>query len=618
MNALPVLLISLCVVAIVYRYYHGWIAAKVACLNDERITPAHKNYDGHNFYPLKRWVLFGHHFAAITGAGPLIGPVLAAQFGFLPGWIWILVGVTLGGAVHDFIILMASIRRNGKSLVEIARMEIGILAGTVASLAVLFILIISIAVMGLVVANSLAESAWATFTLFMTIPIALFMGMNMFKWRPGSTLSTSIVGVVLLISSVVVGKFIPETSFAHYFVFSHEQLSVMIGLYGFLASILPVWMLLAPRDYLSAFMKIGTIALLAVAVMAVHPVLKMPLFTPFIHGGGPIIPGKLFPFCFVTIACGAISGFHSIISSGTTSKMLDKESDARPIGFGAMLCESMIAVIALIAACSLYPADYYAINAPAAKFAALHMQTVHLDQLSAEVKENLMGRTGGAVSFAVGVAQIFSRLPFMNHLMDYWYHFAILFEALFVLTVVDAGTRAARFILQEALGKFYKPFEAVGWLPGTLLTSGFVALCWGYLLYTGSIAVLWPLFGIANQLLAAVALSVATTVLINEGRARYAWVTLLPLAFLATTTLWAGIENIPVNLIPLVQSGKTFQGYLNISLDIAIMACVIVILSQAFLRWMKPTSGILFDNILPDKQALPGIQADDGSQPEAI
>jgi len=587
MNALPIILISLCCLAIAYRYYHAFIASKVAVLDDERKTPAHTCYDGQNFVPMRRWVLFGHHFAAITGAGPLIGPVLAAQFGFLPGWLWILVGVTLGGAVHDFMILVASVRRGGKSLVEIARMEIGPLAGTVASIAFLFILVISLAVMGLVVVNALSESAWATFTIAMTIPIGLFMGFRLFKWRPGSTLSTTAMGVVALLVSLVVGKFVPGSIIGKYFVFNHQQLSVILALYGFLASVLPVWMLLCPRDYLSAFMKLGTIGLLAVAVMIVHPTLKMDLITPFIHGGGPIIPGKIYPFCFITIACGAISGFHAMVSSGTTSKMLDKESDARLIGFGAMLCEGFVAVIALIAACSLYPADYFAINAPAAKFAALHMQTVNLDQLSLAVKENLVGRTGGAVSLAVGIAQIFAGLPFMRQLIDYWYHFAILFEALFVLTVVDAGTRVTRFIFQESLGKIYKPFEKTDWWPGAILTSALVASLWGYFLYTGTISVLWPLFGIANQLLASVALAVGTTVIINEGRAKYAWVLLVPLAFLGTTTMWAGIENISVNLVPMIAAGHPFQAYINISLDIAIMLCAVIIFANAMLRWCK-------------------------------
>lgn len=590
MNALPVVIITLCVLILAFRFYHAFIASKVAVLSDKQATPAHLHYDGHNFYPLKRWILFGHHFAAITGAGPLIGPVLAAQFGFLPGWIWILVGVTLGGAVHDFIILISSVRRGGRSLAEIARGEIGSPAGTVASFAILFILIISLAVMGLVVVNALAQSPWATFTVFMTIPIGLLMGMNLFKWNPGTTVSTTTAGVLALLASVIFGKFVPGSWLESTFVFSHEQLSLLIAGYGFLASVLPVWMLLAPRDYLSAFLKLGTIALLAVAVMVVHPSLKMDLITPFVHGGGPVLPGKLFPFCFITIACGAISGFHSLISSGTTAKMLDSETDAYPIGFGAMLCEGFIAVIALIAACSLYPADYYAINSPPAKFAALHMKTVNLSQLSSQVHETLQGRTGGAVSLAVGIAQIFSSLPFMKHLIDYWYHFAILFEALFVLTVVDAGTRVTRFILQEGLGKFYKPFAKTDWWPGTILTSALAVFGWGYFLYTGTISVLWPLFGIANQLLAAVALTVGTTVLINEGKKKYAWVTLVPLAFLGTTTLWAGVSNISVNLLPMVRSGHVVQGYVNIGLDLLILFSVVVIFFLAVLRWIAVLS----------------------------
>ena len=586
MNALPILIVTVCVLTIGYRYYSAFIAARVLVLDDTRVTPAHRLRDGQNYVPTHRWVLFGHHFAAITGAGPLIGPVLAAQFGFLPGLLWLVIGVVLGGAVHDFIILASSVRRNGKSLAEIARTEIGPVAGLTTAVAILFIIVIALAGLGLAVVNALKESAWGVFTIALTIPIALYMGLHMHRFRPGKIREATAIGVALLLAAVVAGRFIPASPLGPFFTLTAHQITLALAAYGFIASVLPVWMLLCPRDYLSSFMKIGTIAALAIGVILVHPDLRMPALSRFVGGGGPIIPGKLYPFVFVTIACGAISGFHALIGSGTTPKMIDRESDTRVIGYGAMLMEGFVGVMAFIAAASLYPGDYFAINVPPAKFATLGMSTVHLGEFSRQVGENLAGRTGGAVSLAIGMAQIFSGLRGLQGLLSYWYHFAIMFEALFILTTIDTGTRVARFLVQEFLGKVYRPLERTDWLPGTVLSSLLVVSAWAYFIWTGSITTIWPMFGISNQLLASIALCVGTTVIVNSGRARYAWITLLPLAFVATTTLTAGWRSVCDNFLPLArEGGQPFQGYLNASLTLIMMACVLTILADSIRRW---------------------------------
>ncbi|MER3445343.1 MAG: carbon starvation protein A [Candidatus Dadabacteria bacterium] len=587
-NAMPLVVGALCVMAIFYRYYHGFIASKVAALDDSRKTPAHTMYDGQNYYPTNKWVLFGHHFAAITGAGPLIGPVLAAQFGVLPGYLWILIGVVIAGAVHDFIIFFSSVRHGGKSLAEIARMEISPLSGIIASIAILFILVVALAGLGIAVINALSESSWGTFTIGCTIPIALFMGLYMYKFRKGRIAEGTFIGVIFLILAVVFGKDIAHSSFAPYFTLPKTKITLFILIYGFVASVLPVWMLLCPRDYLSAFMKIGTIAFLAMGIIIVHPELKMPLLTNYIHGGGPIIHGKLFPFVFITIACGAVSGFHALVASGTSPKMVSKESDIKTIGFTAMLIEGFIGILALIAACSLFPADYFAINVPPGIFGKLGLSVVNLQQLSAETGENLLGRTGGAVSLAVGMAQIFTSVPGMRHLMDYWYHFAIMFEALFILTTIDTGTRVARFMIQEFGGKFYKPFERVDNLPSAIVSTALITCGWGYFVFTGNISTIWPMFGTANQLLAGIALCVGTTVIINMGRTKYAWVTLVPMAFVMATTLSAGWMNITQNFIPMTQKeGFVFQGYINSILTAAIMICAVIIILDSFRNWYR-------------------------------
>jgi carbon starvation protein len=590
MRALYVILPILGILAIAYRYYSAFIAARVMMLDDSRPTPAHVRPDGHNYHVTGRWVLFGHHFAAIAGAGPLIGPVLAAQFGYAPGLIWLVGGVCLAGAVHDMIILWASTRRGGCSLADIARSEIGPVAGTTAALAILFIVVIALAGLGLAVVNALEHSAWGTFTIGMSIPLALFVGWYMYRLRPGHVAEATIIGVTGLLVCVVLGKPLASSSLGHYFEFTRTQLILLMAGYGFIASVLPVWLLLAPRDYLSSFMKIGTIALLVVGVVVVNPVLEMPAFSQYIGGGGPIVPGPIFPFAFITIACGAISGFHSLIASGTTPKMIDKESDIRPIGYGAMLMEGLVGIMSIIAASAMHPGDYFAINTSPQVFATLGMTVTNLPALEAAVHETVAGRTGGAVSLAVGMAQIFAGLPGMRHLLDYWYHFAIMFEALFILTTIDAGTRVARFLVGEFLGRAYPPFARHDWLPGAMISTFLVVGGWGYFIWAGSISTIWPMFGIANQLLASVALAVGTTVIINAGRARYAWVTLVPLAFVSITTLTAGAMSVRDNFYPMAigpNPAKHFQGYLNSVVTVVMMICVVVILVSAVIRWVR-------------------------------
>ncbi|MDQ3488538.1 MAG: carbon starvation protein A [Acidobacteriota bacterium] len=594
MRALYVILPVLCCLAIAYRYYSAFIAARIMVLDDSRVTPAHVRNDGHNYHPTHRLVLFGHHFAAITGAGPLIGPVLAAQFGFAPGLIWLVAGVCLAGAVHDVMILWASTRRGGKSLAEIARSEIGPVAGLMAAIAILFIVVIALAGLGLAVVNALQESAWGTFTIGVSIPLALFMGLYMYKIRPGRITEATVIGVIGLLLAVILGKPIAASSIGHWFVLSREQLIVAMAAYGFIASVLPVWMLLCPRDYLSSFMKIGTIVFLVIAVIVVNPVLHMPAFSQFTSGGGPIIPGPLFPFAFITIACGAISGFHALIASGTTPKMISRESDIRPIGYGAMLIEGLVGVVALIAASAMHPGDYFAINTSASTFANLGIPTVNLPALESAVGETVAGRPGGAVSLAVGIAQIFSGLPGMRGLMDYWYHFAIMFEALFILTTIDTGTRVARFLVQEFLGQFYKPMARQEWIPGSIFSTLLVVVAWAYFIWTGSISTIWPMFGIANQLLAALALAVATTIIINTGKARYMWVTVVPLAFVSITTLTAGVMSVRNNFWPMAigpDVTRNFQGWINTSLTIIMMICVVVILANAVWKWTRVLTG---------------------------
>jgi carbon starvation protein len=563
-NAAWLVLAAVGTYLVAYRFYSRFLARRVFELNDRRATPAERLSNGRDFVPTQKWVLFGHHFAAIAGAGPLVGPVLAAQFGYLPGVIWIVFGVVLGGAVQDFIILFGSLRRDGKSLGQMAKEEIGPVTGVIAMVSILAIMVILLAVLALVVVNALRDSPWGVFTILCTIPIAILMGYWMKVWRPGRTLEASLVGMVLLLLALVAGNWVAQSATLAP-LFRHDGLTIAYAMiaYGFVASVLPVWMLLCPRDYLSTFMKIGTIALLAVGILIVLPPLQMPALTRFIDGTGPVFAGKLFPFAFITIACGAISGFHALVSSGTTPKMIRREGDARLIGYGGMLMESFVAVMALCAAAALDPGIYFAINAPlgtlggtverAAEVIRGWGFTVTPDQmtgLAASVEEGtLLGRTGGATSLAVGMAHIFSGV-FGQGLMALWYHFAIMFEALFILTTVDTGTRVGRFMLQEVGAHLWKPLGRTSWYPSIVLASAGVVAAWGYFLVQGvldplgGINSLWPLFGISNQLLAAVALCVGTTLLIKSGKARYAAITLVPLVWLLTVTMTAGWQKI--------------------------------------------------------------------------
>ncbi len=563
-NAAWVVLAAVGTYLIAYRFYSRFLADRVLGLNDRRATPAERLTNGRDFVPTSRWVLFGHHFAAIAGAGPLVGPVLAAQFGYLPGTIWLVFGVVLGGAVQDFIILFGSMRRDGKSLGQMAKEETGPITGLLAMVAVLAIMVILLAVLALVVVNALKDSPWGVFTILCTIPIAILMGFWMKVWRPGRTLEASAAGVALLLLALVSGRYVAESAtLAPYFTYSGLTIAYGMIAYGFIASVLPVWMLLCPRDYLSTFMKIGTILLLALGIVLVLPPLKLPAVTPFIDGTGPVFAGKLFPFAFITIACGAISGFHALVASGTTPKMLTRESDARLIGYGGMLMESFVAVMALCAAALLDPGIYFAINAPLTTLGGnvhaaaevirgwgFSVSPEQIEALAASVGEkSLLGRTGGAPSLAVGMAHIFSS-AFGQGLMALWYHFAIMFEALFILTTVDTGTRVGRFMLQELAGQIWHPLGRTSWYPSTMLASALVVAGWGYFLVQGvldplgGINSLWPLFGISNQLLASVALCVGTTLIIKSRKARYVWVTLLPLTWLLAATLTAGWQKV--------------------------------------------------------------------------
>jgi len=631
MSAMPVMIVILCLMAISFRYYSAWIAARVAVLDDLRVTPAVRLNDGQNYHPTSKWVLFGHHFAAISGAGPLIGPVLAAQFGYLPGLIWIVVGVCLGGAVQDFLVLVASMRRGGRSLAQIAFDEIGKIGGTTAMTAILFIIIIALGGLGKVVVNALGGervkfpqaatlvlpqgqqgaydsqthvmtvppgatllwnndksamtynegfnlhlnnpppaadkiplpadavrlmpgSAWGTFTIAATIPIALFVGLYMYRLRPGRTVEASIIGATLTIAATVAGAWVAQHPIGHFFNLTTTQVTWAMAIYGFVAAVLPVWVLLAPRDYLSSFLKIGTIALLVIGTIIANPKLEAPAFNEVFKSGGPIVDGKIFPFLFITIMCGAISGFHALVSSGTTPKMIMRESHARTIGYGAMLMEGLVAVVAMIAAAALPTPDYYAMNTQLAKAPEYHDRILsveggggieHIADYENLTHESLRGRTGGAVTLAVGMAHIFDKAvarvsvageQSMRSLWKYWYHFAIMFEALFILTTIDAGTRIGRFLLQEVAGKLHPQLGRTNWWPGAIVSTILIVAGWAWFIDANSFTTIWKMFGIANQMLAVIALTIVTTCIINEGKARYAWVTLVPIAVVMVTT----------------------------------------------------------------------------------
>jgi carbon starvation protein len=632
LSAIWFVLAAVCVYLVAYRLYSAFVAAKLLALDDSRATPAERHDDGRDFVPTNKWVLFGHHFAAIAGPGPLVGPTLAAQFGYLPGTLWLIAGAVLAGCVQDFIILFCSIRRDGKSLGEMAREEVSRRGGLLAQLAVLAIMVILLGVVALVVVNALKSSPWATFTLAMTIPIALLLGVYLRFVRPGRVLEASLIGVALILFVVVAGEWVANSpSWAKVFTIGGIPLAAALIVYAFTASALPVWLLLAPRDYLSAFIKAGAIFSLAAGILFVRPHVEMPPLTRFIDGSGPVFAGKIFPFCFITIACGAISGFHALISSGTTPKMILREGHARFIGYGAMLLESFVGVMAMIAACAMPPGVYFAINSPASIAGAtpeaaaatisgwgfpLAPQT--MTDLAHKVGEiTLLNRAGGAPSLAVGMAEIFSNTIGGDRLLSIWYHFAIMFEALFILTVLDAGTRVGRFMVQELGARVWKPFGRTSWMPGILLSSAIIVGMWGYFLYQGvidplgGINSLWPLFGIANQLLAAVALVVATTILLKMGRTKWIWVTMAPMAWIVIITMTASYQKLfdpnprigflsyvsvltaqlAAGKIPAAKIAETQHVIFNQRLDavvtVVLAGMVAVLIMEALIQWYK-------------------------------
>lgn len=545
MNALTLIVASGLILILAYRFYGAFISAKVLVLDGNVPTPAMRMADGHDYQPMNKWVVFGHHFAAIAGAGPLVGPVLAAQFGYLPSALWILIGSVLAGAVHDAVVLFASVRHDGKSLSDIAKDEVSPVTGFVTGIAILFIITITLAGLSIVIVNALKENPWGVFTIGMTIPIAIFIGFYMNKLRPGKLAEASVIGVVLILLAVALGPSIKASPMGNWFFFHAKAIEIMLPIYGFVAAALPVWMLLAPRDYLSSYMKIGTIAALAIGIVFVHPMLQMPAVTKFVNGGGPIVNGKVWPFLFITIACGAVSGFHALIASGTTPKMLKNEADIRLVGYGGMIMEAFVAMMALIAASVLAPGDYFAINSAPAVFAKLGMHVQDLPVLSQLVGENVAGRPGGAVSLAVGMAHIFSSVPGLKGLMAYWYQYAIMFEALFILTTIDSGTRVARYIVQDLLGLVIKPLKNSKSTVVSIILSALVSFLWGYLLYGGDISTIWPIFGVSNQLLATLAMAIGSNMILRRSKKlSYAMTTFIPMIFMGITSSTAGYQQV--------------------------------------------------------------------------
>lgn len=583
MNAVTIVIGSICILMIAYRLYGTFMAVKVLKLNDSQKTPAHELEDGKDYVPTNRWVTFGHHFAAIAAAGPLVGPILAAQFGYLPGLLWLLIGAVIGGAVHDAVVLFASMRQKGQSLSEVAKKELGPVAGFCTGLAMLFIITITMAGLSMVVLHALEKNPWGTFAVGITIPIA--MGVGIYHKKTGNLKAASTVGFVLILIAVFSGPYIQGTALGVFLTLDIKTLSIILPVYAFFAAALPVWLLLAPRDYLSSFMKIGVFIALIVGVFFVNPAIPFPAVTEFIHGGGPILAGPVWPFISITIACGAISGFHAFVGSGTTPKMLDRWSDIKVVGFGAMLVECLVGIMALIAATALHPGDYFAINSTPEVFKTLGMNVTALPQLSQEIGLNLEGRTGGAVTLAVGMTYIFTEIPWFSHLSSYFFQFVIMFEAVFILTAIDAGTRVSRYLIQDFFGEFYKPLKRVDWLPGSIFASALACFMWGYLLFSGDIGSVWALFGVSNQLMASIGLIIGATVILRIADKRsYMLTCLIPLAYLYVTVNYAGywmVKNVYLN--------EAAAGYsiLNATLSIIMLILGLIIMIAAIQKWTQ-------------------------------
>ncbi|MEW5549066.1 carbon starvation protein CstA [Peribacillus frigoritolerans] len=593
MNAVTIVIGSICILMIAYRLYGTFIALKVLKLDDSKPTPAHKLEDGKDYVPTNKWVAFGHHFAAIAAAGPLVGPILAAQFGYLPSLLWLLIGAVIGGAVHDAVVLFASMRKDGKSLSEVAKEELGPVAGFCTGLAMLFIITITMAGLSMVVLHALENNPWGTFAVGITIPIA--MGVGIYHKKTGNLKGATIVGFGLIMAAILLGPNIQGTALGDLLTLEASTLAIILPIYAFFAAALPVWLLLAPRDYLSTFMKIGVFAALIIGVFVVNPEIQFPAFTEFINGGGPIVAGPVWPFISITIACGAISGFHAFVGSGTTPKMLNRWSDIKSVGFGAMLVECVVAIMALIAAVSLQPGDYFAINSTPEVFQTLSMETVHLDELSEEIGINLEGRTGGAVTLAVGMTYIFTEIPFFDKLASFFFQFVIMFEAVFILTAIDSGTRVARYLIQDFFGEFYKPLKRVDWLPGNIFASALACFIWGYLLYSGDIGSIWALFGVSNQLMASIGLIIGATVVLKIADKRwYMWTCLVPLAYLYVTVNVAGywmVKNVYLN--PESAGFSILNGILSITMLILGFIILVAALKKWRELWKIPQAELL-------------------------
>ncbi|WHZ57340.1 carbon starvation protein CstA [Metabacillus hrfriensis] len=582
MNAITIVIGSMCILMIAYRLYGTFLAVKVLKLDDSKKTPAHDLEDGKDYVPTNRWVTFGHHFAAIAAAGPLVGPILAAQFGYLPGLLWLLIGAVIGGAVHDAVVLFASMRKNGQSLAEVAKEELGPVAGFCTGLAMLFIITITMAGLSMVVLHALEKNPWGTFSVGITIPIA--MGVGLYHKKTGNLKGASIAGFILILAAVFTGPYIQNTIIGDWLTLDSKTLSIILPIYAFFAAALPVWLLLAPRDYLSSFMKIGVFIALILGVFVVNPDIPFPAVTEFVNGGGPILAGPVWPFISITIACGAISGFHAFVGSGTTPKMIDRWSDIKVVGFGAMLVECLVGIMALIAATALQPGDYFAINSTPEVFRTLGMDVVNLPMLSEAIGLNLEGRTGGAVTLAVGMTYIFTEIPWFSKLSSYFFQFVIMFEALFILTAIDSGTRVSRYLIQDFAGVFYKPMKRVDWIPGAVFASALACFLWGSLLFTGDIGSVWALFGVSNQLMASIGLIVGATVILKiADKRRYMLTCLIPLAYLYVTVNYAGywmIKNVYLN------SAAPGYSVLNAALSIIMLILGIIIMVAAVKKWL--------------------------------